>query len=111
MTETIKECLAKCQTSILPSVETKSIPFTDRIGSELKQAIQDSVQVLSRKRVLAEKVDVNWKLVPWIFISKWKTTINSSCFGSSSCIDLFSCTNCKLWAASLWVNLLASSLN
>lgn len=59
MTETIKECLAKCQTSILPSLETKSIPFTDRIGSELKQAIQDSVQVLSRKRVLAEKVDVN----------------------------------------------------
>lgn len=59
MTETVKECLAKCQTSILPSLETKSIPFTDRIGSELKQAIQDSVQVLSRKRVLAEKVDVN----------------------------------------------------
>lgn len=59
MTETIKECLTKCQTSILPSLETKSIPFTDRIGSELKQAIQDSVQVLSRKRVLAEKVDVN----------------------------------------------------
>lgn len=59
MTETIKECLAKCQTSILPLLETKSIPFTDRIGSELKQAIQDSVQVLSRKRVLAEKVDVN----------------------------------------------------
>lgn len=59
MTETIKECLAKCQTSVVPSLETKSIPFTDRIGSELKQAIQDSVQVLSRKRVLAEKVDVN----------------------------------------------------
>lgn len=59
MTETIKECLAKFQTSVLPLLETKSIPFTDIIGSELKQAIQVSVRVLSRKRVLAEKVDVN----------------------------------------------------
>lgn len=59
MTETIKECLAKWQTSDLPTLKTKSIPFTDGIGSELEQAIRDSVRVLSGKRVLAEKIDVN----------------------------------------------------
>lgn len=59
MTETIKGCLAKCRTSVLPSLEEKSIPFTDRIGSKLKQAICDSAGVLSRKKVLAEKEDVN----------------------------------------------------
>lgn len=58
MTEIINECLAKCQTTVLPSLEAKSLPFTERIGSELKQAICESARVLSRK-VLAEKVDVN----------------------------------------------------
>lgn len=55
MTETIKECLATCQTSVLPSLEAKSIPFTDRIGPELKQAIGDSARVLSRKKNLLKK--------------------------------------------------------
>lgn len=33
----------------MPATKQKPIPYTDRIGSELKQAICDSVQVLSYK--------------------------------------------------------------
>lgn len=55
MTKIIKDCLAECQTSFLPCSETKNIPFTEKISSELKQAICDSVQILSKKRNLLKK--------------------------------------------------------
>lgn len=55
MTKTIKDCLAECQASVLHSPEPKNIPFTVRISLELKQAICDSVRVLSRKKYLLKK--------------------------------------------------------
>lgn len=55
MTKIIKDCIAEYQTLFLPCSETKNIPFTERIGSELKQAICDSVQILSKKRNLLKK--------------------------------------------------------
>lgn len=55
MTKIIKDCIAECKTSCLPCSETKNIPFTEGIGSELKQAICHSVQILSKKRNLLKK--------------------------------------------------------
>lgn len=49
MRNVIKDCIKNCPSSELPAIEPKYIPYTDRIGSELKQAIRDSVQVLSCK--------------------------------------------------------------
>lgn len=53
MRKVIKDCIKKCPSSELPAIEPKSIPYTDIIGSELKQAIRDSVQVLSCKDKLS----------------------------------------------------------
>lgn len=49
MRKIIEDCIKNCPSSELPAIKPKSIPYTDIIGSELKQAIRDSVQVLSCK--------------------------------------------------------------
>lgn len=49
MRKVIKDCIKICPSSEVPATKPKPIPYTDRIGSELKQAICDSVQVLSCK--------------------------------------------------------------
>lgn len=55
MSKLIKDCIEQCPSSELPVKETKSIPYTKKIGSELKQAISDSVQVLLCKDTLLTK--------------------------------------------------------
>lgn len=55
MTKTIQDCLTECQASNLPLSEQRNIPFTVRISLELKQAIYDSVRVLSRRKYLLKK--------------------------------------------------------
>lgn len=55
MRKLIKDCIKQCPSSELPIRETKSIPFTNRIGSGLKEAISDSVQVLFCKDKLLTK--------------------------------------------------------
>lgn len=55
MTKLINECVAECQSSLLSCPETKLIPFTNRMSDELKRAIYDSVQVLSRRNNLLKK--------------------------------------------------------
>lgn len=47
MRKVIEECIKRFPSSKLPAIQPKSIPYTDRIGLELKQAIRDSVRVLS----------------------------------------------------------------
>lgn len=58
MRKVIEECIKRCPSSELPAIEPKSIPYTDRIGLELKQAIRDSVRVLSCK----DKLLIEWSL-------------------------------------------------
>lgn len=53
MRKVIKDCIKKCRSSELPAIKPKYIPYTDIIGTELKQAIRDSVQVLSCKDKLS----------------------------------------------------------
>lgn len=55
MSKLIKDCIEQCPSSELPVKETKSIPYTKKIGSELKQAISDSVKVLLCKDTLLTK--------------------------------------------------------
>lgn len=55
MTKHINNCLAECSTPSLPCPETKNIPLTNRMSDELKRAIYDSVQVLSRRSSLQKK--------------------------------------------------------
>lgn len=55
MRKVIKDCIEKCPSSELPAIEPKFIPYTDRICSELKQTIRDSVRVLSCKDKLLIK--------------------------------------------------------
>lgn len=52
MRKVIKDCIKQCPSTECPVRETKTIPNTNRIGAELKQAIRDSVQVLSCKEKL-----------------------------------------------------------
>lgn len=56
MRKLIEDCIRQCPSSELPVRETKSIPFTNIIGLELKQAICDSVQVLICKDNLLTKL-------------------------------------------------------
>lgn len=55
MTKLINDCVAECRSSLLSCPETKHIPFTNRMSDELKRAIYDSVQVLSRRNNLLKK--------------------------------------------------------
>lgn len=55
MTKTIQDCLAECLASDLPLSEERNIPFSVRISLDLKQAIYDSVRVLSRRKYLLKK--------------------------------------------------------
>lgn len=52
MTKLINDCLEECRKSSLSCPETKNIPFTNRMSDELKGAIYESVQVLSRRNNL-----------------------------------------------------------
>lgn len=52
MTKLINDCLAECSTPSLSCPKTKNIPFTNKMSDELKRAIYDSVQVLSRRNSL-----------------------------------------------------------
>lgn len=52
MTKLINDCIAECRPSLSSFPETKHIPFTNKMSCELKRAIYDSVQVLSRRNNL-----------------------------------------------------------